>query len=56
MRPKGHIRWQGNELFVSEALAGQRIGLEEIAEGTWTVYFGTVLLARLDDRERKLYG
>ncbi len=56
VRPKGHIRWQGNELFVSEALAGQRIGLEEIAEGTWAVYFGTVLLARLDDRERKLYG
>jgi putative transposase len=56
VRPKGDIRWKGRELFISGALAGERIGLEEVADGAWAVYFGEVLLGRLDERERKLYG
>ena len=53
---KGFFRWRGGEIFVSEALAGERIGLEETADGVWTVMFCSVLLARFDERERKLYG
>src|SRR6185295_6293931 len=52
----GRIKWQGEELSGSEALAGERVGLEEIADGTWSVSFGEILLARFDARERKLYG
>lgn len=52
----GVIKWQGEFLFVSEALSGERVGLEECADGVWTVYFGSVPLARFDERERKLYG
>jgi len=52
----GMIKWQGEFLFVSEALIGERVGLEETADGVWTVYFGSVALARFDERERKLYG
>ncbi len=52
----GVIKWQGKFLFVSEALSGERVGLEESADGVWTVYFGSVPLARFDEQERKLYG
>jgi transposase InsO family protein len=56
VRPNGEIKWQGELLFLSEALSGERVGLEETADGVWTVYFGTLLLARFDEKERKLYG
>lgn len=52
----GEIRWRGQYLFLSECLGGERVGLEECDEGVWSVYFGEVLLARLNDRERRLYG
>ncbi len=56
VRPNGEIKWQGEFLFLSEALRGERVGLEESADGVWTVYFGAVPLARFDEEERKLYG
>lgn len=56
VRGTGMIKWQGEFLFVSEALIGERVGLEETGDGVWTVCFGSVALARFDERERKLYG
>ncbi len=56
VRQDGYIRWQGELLFVSEALDGERVGLEEVEDGVWSITFGPVLLARFDARERKLYG
>ena len=56
VRPNGGIKWQGEFLFLSQALSGERVGLEESEDGVWSVYFGPVLLARFDERERKLYG
>ena len=56
VRPNGGIKWQGEFLFLSQALSGERVGLEEVEDGVWSVYFGPVLLARFDERERQLYG
>lgn len=56
VHPGGEIKWQGRYLFLSEALGGERVGLEEYEEGLWAVYFGGLRLARFDERERKLYG
>ena len=56
VRHNGEIQWQGQHLFLSEALVRERVGLEECADGVWDVYFGSMLLARFDERERKLYG
>jgi putative transposase len=56
VRPTGEIKWQGELLFLSEALRGERVGLEESSDGIWTVYFAAVPLARLNEQERKLYG
>lgn len=52
----GEIKWQGRYLFLSEALGGERVGLEEYDDGLWAVYFAGQRLARFDERDRKLYG
>jgi len=56
VRHTGEIRWRGEALFVSQALQAERIGLEEVDEGQWSVYLGHVLIARFDERQRKIYG
>src|SRR6185295_5272052 len=53
----GMIRWKNNSrLFLSHTLHGEIVGLEEIDEGVWSLYYGSVLLARFDERERRFYG
>lgn len=50
----GQIRWKSKNLvFVSGALAGEYVGLEECDEGLWTVSFGTLKLGTIDDRDAK---
>lgn len=51
VRAKGDIRWQGQRLFLSDVLKRETVGLEEVDDGLWSVYFGTVLLGRYDERE-----
>lgn len=53
---KGEIWWRGQALFVSHSLQGERIGLEEVEEGQWSVYLSSVLIARFDEQERRMYG
>jgi hypothetical protein len=31
-------------------------GLEEVADGVWSIYLGTVLLGRLDERTYVIHG
>lgn len=50
VRPKGRIRWRGRELFLSESLVGQALGLEEVDDGLWSVFFADLLLGRYDER------
>jgi hypothetical protein len=38
-------------LFIANALRGYHIGLDEEADGVWSIFFGDVLLAKLDERE-----
>lgn len=51
----GDISWAGERLFVTTALAGEYIALEEIDDGLWTLHFATVPLARYDERRRRLH-
>lgn len=46
----GELRWKGRRLFLSSVFARQLLGLEEIEEGVWSVYYAHQLLARLDER------
>jgi putative transposase len=51
----GTISWDGTPLFVATALAGEYVAFEEIDDGIWTLHFGTVALARYDERHRTLH-
>jgi hypothetical protein len=56
VRGTGCFRFGGKELFLSEVLATEWIGLEETDDGIWSVYFFDRLLARLDERTWVLSG
>lgn len=49
VRSDGGIKWRGTTLFVSQALVGERIGLEETGYGMWTICFASTVLGILDD-------
>jgi transposase InsO family protein len=56
VRHNGEIKWQGKKIYISTALVGEPIGLTEDATGTWTVFFGPIVLgviAHHGDRLRK---
>jgi transposase InsO family protein len=46
VQPNGGIRWQAQHIFLSRALAGHDVALEEVDDGVWTIHFATVPLAR----------
>jgi transposase InsO family protein len=56
VRRGGAIKWRGSDVFLSEVLYGERVGLEEYDDGLWALYFGPVLLTRWDERERTFHG
>lgn len=55
VRPSGEIKWRGGRLYLSEALAHERVGLDPIDDGCWLVHFCRLPLAVLDERHRKLW-
>jgi hypothetical protein len=38
-------------LFIANALKQHAIGLEEVADGIWSIHFCHVLLGRIDERD-----
>jgi transposase InsO family protein len=50
----GTFRFQTRQLFLSDTLLEEDIGLEETDDGIWSIYFFDVLLARLDERDFRL--
>ena len=55
MRSNGEIKWQGGLVFISEALIGEAIAIEEIDEDHWQVRFFDVPIGRIepDEPDRK---
>src|SRR6202163_5022531 len=56
VRRNGEIRWQGQTIYISEALIGEPVGLREHDAAGWTVCYGPIVLgtiAHRDDRLRK---
>ncbi len=51
----GHFRWENrHDVFLTEVLWGERIGLLPQDERWYDVYFGPVLLARFDSHQRRI--
>jgi putative transposase len=50
----GALRWRSERIFLSSVLARHTVGMEEIDDGVWSVYFAKHLLARLDEQVGRL--
>ena len=50
----GGIRWNSDWVNVSTVCAGEYVGLEEIDDGIWTVYFGPLTLGRFHERHMRI--
>jgi putative transposase len=50
----GGIRWNKSWVNVSITCAGEYVGLEEIDDGMWNVYFGPLKLGRLLERHMRI--
>jgi len=50
----GGIRWNRGWINVSTVCIGEYVGLEEIDNGIWNVYFGPLKLGRLIERHMKI--
>lgn len=50
----GGIRWRCAWVCVTHTLAGEYVGLTEVGDGLWDVYFGPVLLGRMDERKLRI--
>ncbi len=50
----GGIRWNNQWVNVSVCCAGENVGLEEIDDGVWNVYFGPLKLGRLHERYMRI--
>ncbi len=52
VRHNGEIRWQGDTIYISEALIGEPVGLLENEDGSWTVFYGPIVLGVIAHRRR----
>jgi putative transposase len=50
----GGIRWNNGWVNVSVTCIGEYVGLEEIDDGIWNVYFGALRLGRLNERNMRI--
>lgn len=50
----GGIRWNSSWVNLSTTCVGEYVGLEEIDDGIWNVYFGALRIGRLLERTMKI--
>lgn len=53
VRSNGQIKWEGELLFVSEVLRDELVGLVQVEDERWNLYFGSVHLATWNERRSK---
>lgn len=54
VRQSGDIKFQGRMFFITELLAGQPVGLKEIAEDLWQLQYSFYVLGSVDLRKNKV--
>jgi putative transposase len=54
VRSDGEIKWRGTKIFISQAIAGEAVGIREREDGHWLVRFADVPLALIDRRTGKV--
>lgn len=54
--PNGMISFESTQWYISGCLISERVGLEEVDDDRWKVYFGPVALGILDVRNTREHG
>lgn len=54
IRTNGTMKWGGKELFISETLSGERIGMKPHSETEWLMYFSFLPLAIFNEETLKV--
>lgn len=52
----GALRWRGRWLNVGHSLIEEDIGMEQVGDGVWDVYFTSLRIGRFDERDLRLVG
>lgn len=50
IQKKGHFRWKGTDVLVGAAFYSEPVGLVEVEDDQWLVYYGDLALGILDGR------
>ena len=51
----GTLGFRGHQVFLSRALEAAYVGLEETADGVWSVYLYKILLGKFSEQDLRLY-
>jgi putative transposase len=54
IRTNGTMKWNGNEIFVSETLTGERIGLIQVSDIEWEVQFSQLTVGIFNEKLLKV--
>lgn len=54
VRRRGHFRWKHRDVFLTEVLWSERIGLLPVDERWFTIYFAQYPIARFDSQELRV--
>ena len=54
VKSQGDLSWRNRHVYLSETLAGELVGLRQVSDRLWDVYFGPIRLAQLDAETRRL--
>ncbi len=54
VKDSGEIHIMGRRIFITELLAGQGVGLKEIADGIWQIQYSFYVLGSVDLRKNKI--
>lgn len=54
VKSQGDISWKGHHVYLTSTLAGELVGLQQINDDLWDIYFGPIRLAQLDTHRSRL--
>ncbi len=54
VRSNGEIKWKGDQIFVSQVLVGEPVGIDRTESGEWRVRYADVELGFIDSNHRRL--
>ncbi len=54
VKQNGDFKWNGTEIYLSAALAGERVGLKQVDDGFWRMYFSFYPIGLIDERTLRI--